>query len=129
MGTLLIKPGVTFVDPIPPAGQAILGAIKAVAAGLPYDLTITSGSDGIHSGPSDPHHFGNAYDVRSHDLPSIQEKADVLRAVMCRLATHDEEPLAQDGGLVTHCFFGWLEAEGQPNEHFHWQLRHGVTYP
>lgn len=124
MGQLLTKPGVTFVDPIPPAGQAILDALKAVATGLPYDLTITSGSDGIHSGLSDPHHFGNAYDVRSHDVP---DKPGILRAVMLQLGPGDPEP--KDGGLATDKFFGWLEQEGMPNEHFHWQLRHGMLYP
>ena len=126
MGTLLIKSGVTFVDPVPPAGQAILDALKAVAAGLAYDLTITSGSDGIHSGINDPHHLGNAYDVRSHGLP---DKQGILRMVLEQLAGPGEEPEPGSGGLLTRCFFGWLEAQGQENEHFHFQLRHGVEYP
>lgn len=126
MGALLTKSGVTFVSPIPPAGQAILDALKVVAAGLVYDLMITSGSDGLHSGPSDPHHLGLAYDVRSHGLP---DKGQVLSAVMYQLAAPGEEPTAASGGLVTEKFFGWLEALDQPNEHFHFQLRHGVTYP
>lgn len=125
MGILRIEDGVTLADPMPPAGQAILDALAAVAFTLPYDLTVTSGTDGAHSGLDDPHHKGLAYDVRSHGLP---DKNPVLEAVMARLGTPDEVPTAKDGGLVTRYFFGWLEALNQRNEHFHFQLRHGVEY-
>jgi hypothetical protein len=128
MGQLLTKPGVVYFDPIPPAGQAILDALKAVAATLSFDLTVTSAADGVHSGPSDPHHTGNAYDVRSHDIAS-PDKGNVLYAVMQALASHGERPLQESGGLIVQYFFGWIEALGQANEHYHFQLRHGVQYP
>ena len=114
------------LDPLPPAGQAIVAALTSVAAGLPYDLTVTSGADGAHSGPLDPHHRGEAFDVRSHGLP---DKQGILRMVLVQLAGPGEEPQPGSGGLLTEKFFGWLEAEGQENEHFHFQLRHGVEYP
>jgi hypothetical protein len=126
MGKLLSLPSVVYADPVPLAGRAILIALDIVAESLPYDLTVTSATDGVHSGPEDPHHFGLAYDVRSHGLP---DKQTVLHAVMRQLATQGEEPTEGSGGLLTEKFFGWLEALGQANEHFHFQLRHGIEYP
>ena len=128
MGQLLTKPGVVYFSPMPLAGQAILDALKAVAAALSFDLTVTSGADGTHSGPDDPHHKGLAYDVRSHDIPS-PAKGNVLYAVMQTLATPGEQPEHSSGGLIVHYFFGWIEALGQAGEHYHFQLRHGVQYP
>lgn len=124
MGVLRFLPSVIVLDPLPAAGRAILDALGAVASGLPYDLTVTSGADGAHSGINDPHYKGNAFDSRSHDVP---DKQSLLRAVMLQLGPG--EPEASSGGLVTEKFFGWLEQEGSPNEHFHWQLRHGMLYP
>ena len=120
MGGIRVKPGVEF-STISPAGFRILRALDQVAAGL-RDLTITSACDGAHSGPDDPHHTGNAFDVRSQDQ---SDKPAVLLAVMQALGT----PSASSGGYVTEKFFGWLEQAGTANEHFHFQLRHGQTYP
>lgn len=127
MGQLRVKEGAVILNPLPPGGQAIWDALVSVAAGLTFDLWITSGADGVHSGPSDPHHTGNAFDVRSHDIPS-PAKGNVLYAVMQTLATPGEEPQHGSGGLLTQYFFGWIEALGQANEHYHFQLRHGVEY-
>lgn len=116
-----IANGVQFAT-IAPAGFEILRALSEVSKRLVLDLTITSGTDGGHSGPSDPHHTGNAYDVRSHDLIN---KQDVLTAIMTELG----EPSPSSGGYITAKFFGWIEQANSPNEHMHFQLRHGQTYP
>lgn len=111
MGVVRVKPGVKF-DVIAPGGFRILAAVDQVAAEL-CDLTISSGSDGVHSGESDPHHSGNAYDVRSHDLGDLKEK--VIAHIMAILG-YDR-------------FYGFLESPGTENEHFHVQVKKGVPYP
>lgn len=90
----------------------MLAAFDSVARSLQCDLTITSACDGEHSGPNDPHHRGEAYDIRSHDFAN---KESVLQAVMNELGTEK--------------FFGFLEDPGTENEHFHFQVRKGGTYP
>jgi len=117
------EPGVRF-DYIASAGFAILAAFVAASRKLGTDLTITSGTDGTHSGPIDPHHLGAAYDVRSHSFPDVM-KQTVLLSVMAELGV----ARPQSSGYVTDKFFGWLEAAGSDNEHFHFQLRHGIEYP
>jgi hypothetical protein len=116
-----VKPGVQF-GVFTLAGLRLLTAVANVAADLAHDFTITSGTDGTHSGPDDPHHSGNAYDVRSQD---VSDKQAVLLAVMKELGS----PTPDSGGYVTDKFFGWLEQAGTANEHFHFQLRHGQVYP
>lgn len=113
MGVLRVKDGVEFAR-ISPGGFRILGALDATAASLNTDLTITSGTDGIHSGPNDPHHRGEAYDVRSHDLS--QEQKDLILSVMMRRLGWDR-------------FYGFLESPGTENEHFHFQVKKGTVYP
>jgi hypothetical protein len=120
---LRAEAGVRF-DLIAPAGFRILAALEEASLQSNLDLIITSGTDGEHSGPNDPHHLGQAYDVRSHDF-SPEQKQMVLEYVMTVLGT----PLEQSGGLVTDKFFGWLEAAGTANEHYHFQLRRGMEYP
>lgn len=107
-----IKPGVAFTT-IAPAGYCILEALKAASRELGVDLTITSACDGEHSGPSDPHHLGCAYDVRSHDLLP-EQRTQVIAAVMGRL------------GWAR--FYAFLEAPGTSNAHFHFQQAKGTTF-
>lgn len=106
-----VKDGVQFTV-ISPAGMQILWALRSAALTCGHDLTITSACDGAHSGPEDPHHRGEAYDVRTHDLP---DKEFALSALMNNLGTTK--------------FYGFLEAPGTDNEHIHVQLRHGILYP
>ena len=107
-----IKPGVRF-DVIAPAGYMILAAIKAAEKLLDFDLTITSGTDGTHSGVTDPHLLGEAYDIRTHDfLPVV--KRNVLTAIMANL-----DPMR---------FYGFIEAVGEDAEHIHLQRRKGTTF-
>lgn len=114
-GRILVKPGVQFV--YHPAGFRILEAVKQVARTLGINVTITSGSDGLHSGPSDPHKTGEAYDLRTHDLAPAVTQA-LLQGI--------QHTLGED--LPGRQFYTFLEAPGTPNEHIHSQRRNGTTY-
>lgn len=70
-------------------------------------VTITSGSDGEHSGPGDPHHAGHAVDLRSHDFATRESKAAFVAALQALL-----------GGR----FYVFLEDPDLPNEHIHVQV-------
>lgn len=105
-----VKPGVTFA--FHPAGFRILEALKVVSLALGCDLTITSGSDGKHSGPGDPHKSGCAYDIRTHDLTPDQ-KHTVLAGLQAELGPK---------------FYVFLEAPGSPNEHLHAQRKKSTAY-
>lgn len=113
MNVVRVKPGVLFTV-IAPGGFRILAAIDGAASQLELDLTITSACDGEHSGPDDPHHRGEAYDVRSHDLSESQKNA-VFQELQNTLGTER--------------FFAFLEAAGTDNEHFHIQVKKGTVYP
>lgn len=113
IGVLRVKDGVRF-DVIAPGGFDIIAALQRTARSLLNDLTITSGTDGEHSGPTDPHKRGEAYDVRSQGF-STELKQAILNGVM-RILGFDR-------------FYGFLEAEGTANEHFHFQVKKGTTYP
>ena len=114
-GTLRVKPGTTFA--YHPAGFRILEAVRATALKLDIDVTITSGSDGLHSGPSDPHHSGEAYDLRTKDLPQ-PVKVALLAGIRDELG--EDEPNRR--------FYTFLEAPGTSNEHLHCQRRKGTSY-
>ena len=105
-----VKDGVLFTK-IAPGGFRILAALEDAADRIFHDLTITSACDGEHSGPNDPHPRGEAYDVRSKDLPDPQL---ALKAI-------------QD--FLGERFFAWIEDAGQDNEHIHVQIRKGSVYP
>jgi hypothetical protein len=113
MSIVTVKPGVEF-KVIAPGGFAILAAIQQAAEVTTIPLVITSACDGEHSGPNDPHHRGEAYDVRTHDM-STTDKHFILGVVL--------------GLLGQEKFFGFLEDPGTENEHIHFQVRKGTTYP
>lgn len=114
LGVVLVKGGVQFTK-IAPAGFRILSAIDQCSKALSLDLTITSACDGEHSGPDDPHHKGEAYDIRSHDFPNESLKQMVLDDIMRRLGFES--------------FYGFLEASGTDNEHIHIQRKKDTIYP
>ena len=91
----------------------MLSAIDMAADDLNLDLVITSACDGEHSGPNDPHHRGEAFDIRSHDFDEDQ-KNSILNNISRTLGPR---------------FFGFLESPGTDNEHFHFQVKKGTTYP
>jgi len=104
-----VKDGVQFK--ITPGGIRILAAFDYAAWHIAHDITITSGADGIHSGPADPHPKGDAYDARIHDLPDPQLALKAL----------------QD--FLGDRFFVWIEDAGTDNEHIHAQVKKGTVYP
>ncbi len=112
---LRVKDGVDFGTSLAPGGARILEALKKLASGYNFDITITSARDGVHSGPDDPHHSGEAFDLRAHDLtpPQISRLLGDIRMALYR------EPRR---------FYAFLEAPGTPNEHIHVQRRAGTTY-
>lgn len=112
-GVVRVKDGVQF-STIAPGGFRLLEAISRAAQHVGLDLTITSACDGYHSGPEDPHHRGEAYDIRTNDLLPHQ-KAEVLHALELEL-----EPFR---------FYWFLEDPGTYNEHIHLQVKKGTTYP
>ena len=115
MGTIHVKYGVVFTPQLPPAGARILEVLKHIVAGYSFDVTITSAADGEHSGPADPHHTGEAFDLRTHGLTAAQKS----------LLLHDLQ-----AGLYREPrqFYAFLEAPETLNEHIHVQRRNGVTY-
>jgi hypothetical protein len=108
-----VKDGVLFTV-IAPGGFRILEAVTKVARTIGVDLTITSACDGLHSGPDDPHHRGEAYDVRTKDM------AEEMKPVILN---------ALQGILPVTMFYCFLEAPGTDNEHLHCQVKRETTYP
>ena len=132
-GRLWLKPGAS-VNGLSVAGAHILTAFAMTAARLGRDLTVTSGTDGEHRGPLDPHRRGDALDVRSLDLaPDVKTQVlalvmEELRRVSLRYGV-GSAIVNTSGGRACWFFFGFLEAPGDLNEHFHVQLRRGRTLP
>src|SRR6266403_2404229 len=108
---LRVKDGVEFTV-IAPGGFAILAALDNAAGNIGHDVTITSACDGAHSGPNDPHHRGEAYDVRTHDVPDKEALLSWIK-----------------GSLHEDYFFAWIEDAGGDNQHIHVQVRKGTIYP
>jgi hypothetical protein len=113
-GIVKVKDGVEF-KVIAPGGFVLLAAIVEAAAYEGVDLTITSACDGEHSGPADPHHRGEAYDIRTHDVPKPERVLSALESYLEQC----------DPG----CFFAFIEDAGTPNEHIHCQVKKGTSYP
>ncbi len=112
MGLVRTKEGVQFTV-IAPGGFRILAAIDKVAKTSAFDLTITSACDGEHSGLEDPHHRGEAYDIRTHDLDS-----DIKQGVLAGIKN-----------ILGGAFYAFLEDPGTDNEHIHAQVRKGTVFP
>jgi len=122
---LRVKPGVTFAT-ISPGGFVMLAALWRTSQSLGHDVTITSATDGAHSGDNDPHHLGRAYDVRTQGFAG----AKMLSTIMNELRDNtNDKVIPVAGGFVTRHFFGWIEEVAAPNEHIHLQVRRGITYP
>ena len=107
-----IKDGVKF-DIIAPGGYLIIQALKQASRNLERDLVITSGTDGIHSGENDPHHRGEAYDIRTHDFPDNEVKNKLVYMLNM---------------LLGHDFYAFLEDADGNNEHVHVQVAKGVHF-
>ncbi len=111
MGQVKIKPGVTF-EPYAPAGIRILEVLKSIVRSYPFDVTITSGTDGAHTGPLDPHKLGQAFDLRTKDL-TMPQKQLLLADLSITLGPR---------------FYAFLEAPSTPNEHIHVQRTYGTHF-
>ena len=116
---ILIKKGVDFGTNLAPAGARILEALKRIAAEVDFDITITSARDGAHSGPTDPHHSGEAFDLRTKTLAPAQKQLLLTRL---RQELYPKLP----GELRR--YYVVLEDAGGSNEHIHGQRRLGTTY-
>lgn len=112
---IVVKPGVIFAPCHPAGGMRILEVLKTIAPGLDFDICITSATDGVHSGPDDPHHKGNAFDLRTHGLTPAQ-KGVLLDLLQKNLYKNPRK------------FYAFLESPGTGNEHIHVQVRNGVVY-
>lgn len=112
-GVLRVKDGVEFTT-IAPGGFRILQALNLTANITGHDLFITSACDGCHSGLLDPHHRGEAFDIRTHDF-TTDEKLAVLDTLRSQ--------------LTPGRFYAFLEAPNTDNEHIHVQVTKGTTYP
>lgn len=115
MGKLLVKDGVDFGTSLAPAGAQIIDTLKQLVAFYDFNVTITSARDGVHSGPGDPHHSGEAFDLRVNDLTPAQAARllDDLKAGLYR-------PVRR--------FYAFHEAAGTPDAHIHVQRRAGTVY-
>jgi len=116
-------------DVISSAGFRLLAALDNLSRDWPTDIYLTSGTDGTHSGPNDPHHLGRAYDVQTNQWPLMDTKQAFVRAWIERAEGTGESAVSVGGGWGTTHFWGWVESAGQPNEHAHGQLRQGVSFP
>ena len=112
---IVLKDGVEMGETLHPAGARILEVLKHLAGDYPFDIVITSARDGKHSGPYDPHHSGEAFDIRTHHLGPDQKR----RIILDLQAELYREP---------RLFFVQIESRGMPNEHIHIQRRKGHTY-
>lgn len=116
-------------DTIAPAGFRILAAVDAVAKLWSSDVFITSGTEGTHSGPNDPHKTGEAYDFECRLWP-YERKRLFVQMVLELLVEHQAEHAENIGNQwFTSRFFGQIEDLGGPNEHIHIQRRKGTVYP
>lgn len=113
---LTVKEGVDFGSSLAPAGARILDVLKRLAPTYDFDLCVTSARDGVHSGPNDPHHSGEAFDIRSNGLNSLQ---------IARLL-HDLQAALTMG--APRRFYVLYEAAGTPGAHIHVQRRAGTSY-
>jgi hypothetical protein len=115
MGQIFVKQGVEFGPLLAPAGARILEVLKQLVAGYDFHVTLTSARDGIHSGPQDPHHSGEAFDLRVNDLQPAQ-----IQRLLNDLQFH----LYRD----PRRFYAFMEAPGTPNAHIHVQRRAATSY-
>ena len=113
MRGILIKDGVQL-DKLNDGGSRILNSLIKYSNSHDVTITITSGNDGVHSGPNDPHHLGQALDVRSKDWDMSTKKIFL-------------DEIMDDLGWTK--FYGFLESQGTDNEHFHFQVIKGGNYP
>lgn len=115
MARLLALPSVEFCV-VDEATIYLLSTLQKYVAALQFldEVVITSGTDGAHSGPDDPHHHGHALDIRTHNFPTRADRFAFAAALEARLGKY---------------FFAFVEDPDTDNEHVHVQVRKGCVYP
>ncbi len=106
---VLFKPGVRIKE-FSPEIERILHHLRRLPA--PVDaIWVTSINDSKHMTLS-KHYTNQAVDIRSKNFPSLKEKRAYQKALQALLGPQ---------------FSVLFEYVGEPNEHFHSQLRKGLT--
>lgn len=97
------------------SGLRMLSVLEEVATERQLDLVLTAGTNGVHSGPLDPHYLGNALDVRLLDLP-VEQRTLLVSDLASRL------------GPAFTCLHELPGATLQTTaEHLHVQLKKGLS--
>lgn len=96
----------------------------AGATYLPDELVITAIYDGTHL-PNSKHYTGEAIDLRSHNFKNVAEKLAFRSELEDALNSH---PLVASKGMGNH-FRVLYENPGTENEHFHVQVKKGLSFP
>lgn len=127
MGVTRFQPSVLLKAA--PGGARLLAAIDTVAKPLPIDLLVTSGADGTHSGPTDPHLRGDAFDVGVLGM-NVQRILDVKSALEAFLGPRftvlyecPQTPLVPDLAKIAYV------NPGATGPHFHLQVAKGTVFP
>lgn len=93
----------------------ILDALSRLALPDGVDAVyLTAGTNGVHSGPADPHYRGDALDIRTHNFPSRASRFAFATAL---------------GAALGQSFYAFVEDPDAPNEHIHVQVARGKVYP
>ena len=91
---------------------------------IPDTITITAIYDGVHVANS-KHYTGEAIDIRSKNFRTVADRLRFRSELESLLNTH---PVAVAQGMG-NCFRVLYESAGTDNEHFHVQVKRGVTFP
>lgn len=111
------------------AGVHILGALDRAAPVCRTTLEITSGTDGTHSGPDDPHKRGVAFDVSVHGFSP---------GLVVQVKTYLEQILGSLFTVLYECPSTPTEPQLAPialvnpqasAPHFHIQPKRGTVWP
>jgi len=97
---------------ITPALLHLLATVEEYARYHDYTVIVLSSTDGAHAVYSG-HARGEAIDFRCRDLITARDQHQFLADLLTRLGPE---------------FHGSHEHPGRPNEHYHLQLRRGVTF-
>lgn len=126
MNVLRRKDASVVLDPIAPAGGAILAAAAMAATTIKCDLVITCGSEG-HP-PTDPHTLGEAIDIRTSDLSEGQLLAlyHALKTTLGPKFTVLYEVKAKPAGVLGSIAYVNTHASAP---HLHIQRAKNTRYP
>lgn len=85
------------------------------------ETVVTSVNDGLHAKTS-RHYTNEAVDVRAKHFKTLDEKRNYME-ILDLFLNQDPEALKSSSFVILH------EYVGTDNEHFHIQVRKGITYP